>query len=264
MNIFTQELRQNKVSTIIWTVAMLAIAALYISIYPSMFSNSDIASVIQNFPEVLKKSFGITSDSLSAFPAFYAFLLNLVILTGALQAMNLGTGITSKEVRDKTADFLLTKPVSRFNILNQKLLSVVILLIFTNAVFLVAVWGFIQVFIDEPFQLTAFIRSSMGLLLVQTFFVSLGFLLGAVLPKVKSVIAVSLPTVFGFYILGLFDSIIGEEKIRYLTPFRFFDLSNLATGGNYQSGVIIYLALLIILAISVSYVVYKKKDIHTI
>ena len=37
--------------------------------------------------------------------------------------MNLGIGIISKEVRDKTADFLLTKPVSRVTILVAKMMA---------------------------------------------------------------------------------------------------------------------------------------------
>jgi ABC-2 type transport system permease protein len=264
MNIFAQELRQNKVSTIIWTVAMLAIAALYISIYPSIFSSTDAANILQNFPEAFKKTFGMTEGTLLGFPAFYTFLLTLVLLTGALQAMNLGTGITSKEVRDKTADFLLTKPISRFSILTQKLTSSALLLFLTNIGFLSGTWVLINIFVKGDIQFEIFIRTSLTLAFVQIFFLVLGFSLGAILPKIKSVIAVSLPTVFGFYITGLFDTIVGEEKIKYLTPFKFFDLNSLSSGGNYQLGTIVYLAMLILLAISISYIVFKKRDIHTI
>lgn len=264
MNVFIQELKQNRNSTIVWAIALISIAALYISIFPSISENTNIADITKNFPEAFKKTFGITDDFLSAFPSLYALVLNLVLLTGAVQAMNLGTSIISKEVRDKTAEFLLTKPISRASVLHQKLLSVFTLILITDLVFFAANWGLIQVFIDDPFKFKTFFISSLSLFLVQSFFVSFGFLLGTVLPKVKSVIAVSLPAVFGFYIIGMLDTVIGEEKIKFLTPFKLFNVNTLTAGGDYELRMLVYLAVLTIGAVLTSFVVYQKKDIHTI
>lgn len=263
MNIFKHELKQNRAATFVWIVSLIAIAALYISIFPSI-SKIDISKVMKQFPEVLKKSFGLSEVSFSAFPALYSMVLNIVILTGAVQAMNLGTNIISKEVRNKTADFLLSKPVKRYTVLTQKLLSATTLLVVTNVVFLAIAWGLIQIFIDEPFKFEVFIKSSLTLFFIQIFFLSLGFLLGVVLPRIKSVIAVSLPTVFGFYIFGLLDIVFGEEKIKYMTPFKFFDISKLTLGEDYQIRFLVYLGLLVALFIAGSYIIYQKKDIHTI
>jgi ABC-2 type transport system permease protein len=264
MNIFKHEIKQNRGATIIWTIALVAIAAMYISIYPTIFQTAEIAKVFDAFPEVYKKALGISDISLFTFAGLYGILLTFVILTGAVQAMNLGVGIVSKEVRNKTADFLLSKPVTRISILNQKLFSAVTLLLLTNIVFLAAAWGLIQAFIDVPFKFDVFIRSSLVLFWVQSFFFSIGFLLGVILPKIKSVIAVSLPVVFGFYILGLLDTVVGEEKIRYMTPFKFFDVSKLTSGGTYRTASLVYLGILVVLAIAGSYIVYKKKDIQAI
>ena len=176
-----------------------------------------VADVYKNFPEAFKKTFGISEDYLTAFSGMYALVLNLVLLTGAVQAMNLGTGITSREVRERTADFLLTRPISRMSVLRQKLLTVFLLIIITDLVFMAADWALIQAMIDDPFQFRTFIISTSSLFLVQLFFLSFGFLLGSVMPRIKSVIAVSLPAVFGFYIIGLFDTLVGE-KIKYHDP----------------------------------------------
>jgi ABC-2 type transport system permease protein len=263
-NIFFHEIKQNRSATIIWTVALVAIAALYISIFPTIAKTAGAADLVKNFPEAFKKTFGITDDFFSAFPSLYALVLNLVLLTGAVQAMNLGTGVTSREVRDKTADFLLTKPVSRGSVLRQKLLAIMALLLLTDAVFLAADWGLIQALIDDPFQFRTFIVSSLSLAFIQSFFVTFGFLLGSALPKVKSVIAVSLPVVFGFYVFGLLDTVIGEEKIKFMTPFKFFDVHNLTAGGGYEPVTLIYLSVLVMGALVASFVVFQRRDIHTI
>jgi len=263
VNVFIHELKQNKNSTIAWIVALIAIAALYISIYPSVSQNPGLSNVYENFPEAFKKTFGITENTLSVFSGLYALVLNLVLLTGAVQAMNLGTGITSKEVRERTADFLFTRPVSRLSVLRQKLLTVFLLIIVTDLIFIAADWALIQALIDDPFQFKTFLTSTSSLLLVQIFFISFGFLLGSALRRIKSVIAVSLPAVFGFYVIGLFDTLVGE-KIKYMTPFKFFDVNRLTTGGGYETGILIYVAVLSIAALAASFVVFQRKDIPTI
>lgn len=264
MNVFVHELKQNRNSTIVWIIALISIAALYISIFPSISGSAAISDVYENFPEAFKKTFGIKKDILTAFPGLYAFVLNMILLTGAVQAMNMGTGITSKEVRERTADFLLTRPISRVSVMRQKLLTAFLLILVTDLVFMAADWALIQALIDDPFRFRTFLISTSSLFLVQLFFVSFGFLLGAVLPRIKSVIAVSLPAVFGFYIIGLFDTLIGEEKIKYMTPFKFFDVNMLTAGGDYEPGMLIYLVVLSIAALIMSFVVYQKKDIPTI
>lgn len=264
MNVYRQELKQNRSSTIIWTLALIAIAALYISIFPSIAGNASISDIYENFPEAFKKTFNISEDTLTAFSGIYALVLNLVLLTAAVQAMNLGTGIVSKEVRMKTADFLLTRPVSRGTVLRQKLLTVVTLLCLTDLVFLTVDWLLIKSIISDPFQFRTFVVSSLSLIFIQVFFAALGFLLGAALPKVKSVIAVTLPAVFGFYIIGLFDTVIGVEKIKFMTPFKFFDVNELAAGGGYEAATLVYLATLTAGAVIAAFVVYQRKDIHTI
>jgi ABC-2 type transport system permease protein len=186
-----------------------------------------------------------------------------VLLTGAVQAMNLGTGITSREVRERTADFLFTRPISRMSVLSQKLLTVFLLILVTDLVFMAADWALIQAVIDDPFRLGTFMTSTSSLVLIQLFFISFGFLLGTILRRIKSVIAVSLPAVFGFYVVGLLDTVVGE-KIKYMTPFKSFNVNLLTAGGSYETGILVYLAVLSIAALATSFVVYKKKDIPTI
>jgi len=261
MNILKHELKQNKNTTIIWTIAIMAVMALYISIFPSV--GEEFLKITESFPSAFKKAFGIPESGISTFPSLYAFSLSLTILIGAMQAMNLGVGIISKEVRYKTADFLLTKPMSRLNILTQKILSGLSLLIITNIVFIGGTWGLINIFVKDIPTFEAFLTVSAVFMLTQLFFFALGFLVGAALPKVKSVIAVTLPTVFGFYVFGMLDTVIGE-KIKYLTPFKLFDLEGLASGSAYELGSLIFLGFLLVIFVGSSLYIYQRKDIHTV
>jgi ABC-2 type transport system permease protein len=138
------------------------------------------------------------------------------------------------------------------------------LLLLTDIVFLAVDWLLIQAIISDPFQFRTFVISSLSLVFIQVFFAALGFLLGSVLPRVKSVIAVTLPVVFGFYIIGLLDTVVGVNKIKFLTPFKFFDVNAITAGGGYEAATLIYLAVLTAIAVIASFTVYQRKDIHTI
>lgn len=262
MNIFKHELKQNISSTVIWTVSLLAIAALYISIFPSI--TEEMSSMFESFPPAFRRVFGIGDAGFSSFLSLYAMIFNIIVLVGAVQAMNLGTGIVSKEIKDKTADFLMTKPVSRVKILFQKLFSGISLLMLTNIIYLLFAWFLVNVFVEESFELQTFLTVSSVLFLVQAFFYVLGIFMGVVLPKIKSVIAISLPAVFGFYVFGFLDDVIGEDKIKYLTPFKLFKLEELGLGNSHEAGSLLYLGLVSLALIIGAFYIFQKKDIHTV
>ena len=58
---------------------------------------------------------------------------------------------------------------------------------------------------------------------VQLLFLAVGIFISVIVSKIKSVLTVSLATVFAFYFLGMFSGTTGEEAKRYLSPFKYFD-----------------------------------------
>jgi len=89
-------------------------------------------------------------------------------------------------------------------------------------------------------------------------------LVSMVIPAIKSVLSISLGTVFGFFILNMFDSVIGKEAIRYLTPFKFFDLNRIIKEGSYETPFLIVGIVFVIVAITASYIIYGKRSIHAV
>ncbi|MDN4075082.1 ABC transporter permease subunit [Fictibacillus terranigra] len=114
MNIFLHELKVNRKSMLIWAFALAAVTVLFFSIYPSVEKDGDqFIKVLQNYPEGVLKALGVQISTITSLLGFYSYFFLYVMLCGAIQAMNLGTGILSKEVSGKTAEFILTKPVTR-------------------------------------------------------------------------------------------------------------------------------------------------------
>jgi ABC-2 type transport system permease protein len=243
---------------------MTLLAVLYIFLFKAL--GPDIESFkafLNNMPEVVKNSFNILVDSISTLEGFYSFVFSFVVLCGAIQAMNLGTGIVSKEVREKTTDFLMTKPVSRSTIMTFKLLAAFTALALTNIIYLGLTIATV-VAVVNTFDLKIFFMISLTMSFVQLMFLALGIMISVIAGKIKSVISVSLSTVFGFYIIGSLGSFLGEENVRYFSPFRYFDPAYIIQHGAYETSFAVISLVLIIAALATSYLVYLRKAIHAV
>jgi ABC-2 type transport system permease protein len=187
-----------------------------------------------------------------------------LILVGAIQGMNLGISIISKETREKTADFLLTKPVTRTQIITSKLLAAILSLLITAIIYIATALIMASIVKTENYSIKVFLLISLSLFFIQLLFLSLGILVATVFPKIKSVIAVSLGIVFMFYFIGMLSGSSGEELTRYFSTFKYFDPAAITKTGSYEVSFVFAWIVMILLSIGVSYFTYKKKDIHTV
>jgi ABC-2 type transport system permease protein len=262
---FLHELKAYRKSTIVWTCSLVAIAIVFLSMYPSFSKDVDgVKKLLESYPEEVRKAFGITLESFSSVLGFYSYLFIYVSLCGSIQAMNLGLSVISKETSDKTADFLLTKPVTRKKIMTTKLLAILASIIITNIVFLIAAILMAYAVSTTSFDIKIFIMISITMFFIQLMFMSLGVLISTIISKIKSVISISLSTVFGLFIINMLDSVIDSDVLKYLTPFKYFDPSYIIKNSSYETSFIIIEVIFILVSISISYYIYSKKDIHAV
>ncbi|WP_462410151.1 ABC transporter permease subunit [Neobacillus sp. Marseille-QA0830] len=265
MNIFLHELKAYRKSTIIWSLSLVAVIILFMSFYSSFSKDAEeFTRLLANYPEAIRQAFGINLDNFFSIIGFYSYPLSFITLCGAIQAMNLGTGIISKETREKTADFLLTKPVTRTRILTAKLLAALVSLVITFAVYAAAAGITALQVQTEDFSMKTFFLLSLTVLFIQLIFLARGIIVSVLVSKIKSVLTVSLATVFGFYFLGMFSATTGDEAKRYLSPFKYFDNAYIMEHAGYEASYLLTGLAIIVLAIAASYLVYVKKDIHAV
>jgi ABC-2 type transport system permease protein len=263
MNIFWHELWGYRKSTLVWAISLSLISLLFLLLYPA-FTNDVAAAkkVLGNLPLGLRSALGISLQNFFTIFGFFGYLFTYVALAGAIQAMNLGIGAISREDSGKTADFLLTKPVSRATIVTSKLLAAICSLIITNLIFTASAYLSAKATSTQAFSAQTFVLITASLLLIQLMFLALGFLLSVIIPKIKSVITVSLPTVFTFFIIGALGSIIGNENARYITPFKYYDVTYIINHNAYEPKFLIIEAIFITLTITATYTIYIRKDIR--
>ncbi len=265
MNMFLHELKAYRNSTIIWTLALVGVTVLMFLLFPTISKEADeFKKLLEGFPEAVRLALGLAVENIGSILGFYSYIFLYISLTGSIQAMNLGTSIVSKEVREKTADFLLTKPVTRTQIMTSKLLAALTSIIITNVVFIVAATTMASIVEAQEFSMKTFVLISLTLFFIQLMFLALGIIISVMVPKIKSVVPISLGTVFTFFFIGAVAATSGEAALRYITPFKYFDLAYITQNASYEVSYIVVGIVFITAAISASYYIYCKKDIHTV
>jgi len=235
---------------------------LFLMMFPAFTKDVEATQhILANLPPPMRAAMGLSFKNFFTVYGFFGYLFTFITLAGAIQATNLGVGVISKEESGKTADFLLSKPISRFKIITSKILAILTMVLITNIIFTTVAVITARIVVVGDFDQILFAMLSATLLFVQLLFMFLGILLSVILKKVKSVAAVSLPIVFGFFITGMLGALFGIDEIKYISPFKFFEPTYIINNYAYDPKFLIIGGLFIIIATIASYVIFIKKDI---
>lgn len=266
MNIYIHELKSLKKSTIIWTVVLAALALMYFSMYPSITSDAeDFKKILAGYPPTVRAMLGINLDYITSVIGYYSMIISIILICAAIQAMNLGLSILSKESRERTADFLLVKPVSRFSIVSAKVLAALTALIATNVVYGILSFGMANIFKTSDFSGKLFFMMNLTIFFIQLMFFAIGLVISVFFNKLKSVLPISLGVVFGSYMLGaILASGKDSEAARFLSPFKYFDNNYIIKNERYETSYLIGALVIVVVSITASYFIYIKKDIHAV
>ena len=125
MTMIRHELRQGRLAFWIWTSAIAFMMAVTIFLFPEMKGQMDGFDEMFSSMGAFTDAFGMDQLNFGTFIGYYAIECgNVIGLGGAFFAALCGVGMLSKEERNRTAEFLLTHPVSRTRIVSEKLIAV--------------------------------------------------------------------------------------------------------------------------------------------
>ncbi|WP_105615643.1 ABC transporter permease subunit [Vallitalea okinawensis] len=265
MNIYIFEFKHYMKQNIIWLVCMIAMLFIYMSLFTTFSAEAEqFERMMEQFPEPFRKAMGLNNLFLTNILGYYGFTFAYISLIGSIFAMKLGIDILSKETREKTSDFLLVKPINRSGILISKILAVLTQIIIMNLIFFPLAYLAIEIFKNDNYNFQVFTLISLSLFLIQLFFLTLGVFLGSCMNKIRSVLPLTMGVVFGLYVLQLLNQTLEDVKLSYLTPFGYFDATQIIEETSYSSTHLFVSLLLSICFILLAYLVYKKKDIHSL
>ncbi|MCI1956231.1 MAG: ABC transporter permease [Oscillospiraceae bacterium] len=265
MNMYRHEVRSLVKSTAIWIAGLAALAALYFAVYPGMMKDAEnFRKLLEGYSPAVRAVLGIHLDFLTTLVGFYSMAFPFVSLCGAIQAANLGLSALSRESRERTADFLLVKPVSRSAIVSAKLLAALTAILATNAAYDAFTFFMANLVKTQDFDRKIFLMINLSLLFIQLIFFAVGMVVSVFFQRMKNVLPLSLGMVFGLYAVGALLAQKSDDPARYLSPFRYFDFIWIIRNGTYETSYLITGAVVAAVSIAASYLVYNRKDIHAV
>lgn len=261
--IYRYEIRQRWSSVGIWAGSLAGLLLMYMAFFPSF--SADIAAMnqlLENFPPELKAAFGMNALDLGTLEGYFGLCFVFCQLCLAIQAANYGLSLVSVEEAELTADFLLTRPLSRPTILSSKLLAALTSLLVTDVLFWAVSLASIAMFKgDAQYEPRAIALLLGSAVIFQLIFFSVGLLLSLLVRRMRSVTPWSLGLAFGTYVISAFSGILGDVKLEYLSPFKHFDPGKIIRDLQYDMPLVLLDVVLVIVAIGVSYWLYQKRDI---
>lgn len=261
MTLIKHELRQGWKSLMIWTISIGFFVAICVFMYPEMGKEAenvnDMFSSLGSFTD----AFGMDQLNLGTLTGFYAVECgNILGIGGSFFAALLGISALAKEEKERTAEFLLTHPVSRIRIITEKLVAVMLQILTMNIV----VFGLSIVsvtMIGEEIPWNELCLMHLSYFFVQIELAGICFGISAYLRS--NGLGIGLGIAIVMYFLNIIANISDSAKfLKYITPFGYVEGADILADKSLDVGKLILGMVFTITGIALAYRKYTRKDIQ--
>lgn len=258
MTIVRHELRQGRTSLAVWTLSIAFLLSLCIFMFPEMKDEMEQAGNLFASMGSLSAAFSLERLDLGTLAGFYAVECGSILgLGGAFFASLIGISSLAKEEQRKTAEFLLTHPVSRTRIVTEKLLAVLLQISLMNLVILGLSLLSVSLVDNIPWREILLIHAAHYLLQLEL--AGLCFGISAFLRRSGTGIAMGLPV--AMYALNLIANMTERAKgLKYVTPFGYCEGADIIAQGRLDTRSIAIGMLMLCLGLVLGYGRYCTKD----
>lgn len=259
MTLIRHELKQSKLSFLIWTSAIGFLLAVCVFLFPEMKGQMESVSDIFSSMGSFTAAFGMDQLNFGTLIGFYAVECgNILGLGGAFYAALTAMGLLAGEEGGHTAEFLLTHPVSRLRVAAEKLLALAVFITGLNLICAACGVGGILA-IGEEADWGDLLRYHGALLLMQLEIGAVCFGVSAFLHRGGLGLAMGLAALL--YFAGLLINLNqGLDWLRFITPYYYADAARIF-GGEALTGSVLAGCLLGALGAASGLWWYWRKDI---
>lgn len=261
MTLIRHELKRAWKSTTIWTCAIGAFIVICLFMYPEMKSQTDSISSLFSSMGAFSSAFGLDILDYGSLKGFYGIECgNILGLGGALFAALAGIAALAGEEKEGTAEFLLTHPLSRTEIVTKKLIAIMIQITALNVVvYLLAVGSMAAVGEAVPWKEVTLLH--LAFFLLQAEIACICFGISACLWR--GGIGIGLGLAIALYFINILANLTkGADVLKYLTPFGYADGSDIITHGAINGTRLLIGMGLAACGLVLAYIRYNRKDIR--
>ena len=263
-NLILKEMKRNLKDFLTGSLIIISLLLMTMGMYSSMEENMALISELYSkMPKFLLEAINFRQDQWTSILGFYlTYFVYYIPLMGSVFSIYLGTKILSNEEQNKTAEFLLSRPLTREQIISSKLLVLSFYILVINILAFLA--GMISCGIISDWEInihSLIVLHTYGFLLC-LFFGVLGFFITVLMKRAKAIIGTGIILVMGLYFFDMIIRISNNFKfLLYLTPFKYLDLRILTQNYDFEAWRLIVFIGSSGILIFLSFMFYRRKDI---
>ena len=255
-----QTMKNHWKTTIIITLLFMAMAVMYAGMFPSFeeaiveMMDSGIAESFNFFPHADQMHTYVGFLTLELYNIFW--LLILAIMLGFIAASSI-----AKEIEGKTIDILMSNPVSRKQIVIEKFVGLLPMLLIVNFATMLVVMG-ITVALNESLNYGNLVV--LHLISIPYFLAvfSIGMLLSVIIDeKMKSSI-IMISILVGMFVINSLSLMAPDYEVIGLFSFlHYFDTFDVLNFGNVDgTGIVVFIGVTVVCLIG-AMIYFEKRDI---
>lgn len=230
--IFKNEMGRTRKGLLIWGAVVGIVAFFGMLEYPFLSQYLDILEeALSALPKLGQLVFGVFHADLMSPVGYYVVMYywtGLIVFTHAIYT---GASIVLKESRDKTAEFLFTKPYKRSVIVWAKILAGLTNILIIGLVTIIMSFVAMLPITTEPSALWQILASGAGMLFTQALLMSLGFLCGAVFSTYGAAARGAAAVLLASYCIMFFIQYMEIETLNFLSPLTYFGVADVVAHG---------------------------------
>ena len=261
MTLIRHELKRGWKALLIWTLAIGSFIVICLFMYPEMKGQMDSISSIFSSMGMFSTAFGLDTLDFGSLKGFYGIECgNILGIGGALFAALLGIGALANEEKNGTAEFLLTHPKSRADIVTAKLVSVLIQIVILNlVVWLMAIASTAAIGEAIPWKEFTLLHLAYFLLQIELGCVCFG--ISAFLWK--GGMGIGLGLAIALYFMNIIANLTSKaDVLKYITPFGYADGSEIFSKGALDTCKLLVGLAFTAVGVALAYWKYNQKDIR--
>ncbi|MEG1474373.1 MAG: ABC transporter permease subunit [Longicatena sp.] len=264
MNILKYECKKSIVSSLTWAISLTFFGFICIQLYIAFSANvTFFETMLKAYSPEMLKVLGANITIIKTLTGFYSFCFMYVVVAAAFQALYLGIHVLGKELSEKTADFLFTKPCSRKRVLTYKLGAMLLCLILVNVIYCGGT--LLSAYLTGiEFNLTLFLFMNLSMFLTQILFLSLGFLLACSMHKIKSPLSISAGIIAFFFLLQMIVNLEPEGILSYFSFLNYLSADAIITNNGFDYMKLGLLCCISIGCIIAGYYIFEHRDIQSV
>lgn len=261
---FKRELKINLKSFIIWTSILIGLFLVVFLVYPSIVNSENMEmmdEMMKMFPEEMLKAFNMDISTInSAFGWLKTEGFVFVLLITGIYSGILGSNILLKEESDKTIEYLNSVPVTRKNIVINKILCGLLYIILMIAI--IGIFNFIGLSLSGEFDRKSYILLSLTPIFSSIVIFAVCLFLSTFTHKTKKTIGISLGIVFASYFLNVISEM-GEstEFLKYISIFTLADIRNVIINVSINPLMIVLTIGITAIFMILTTIRYEKKEL---